>query len=480
MLEGIVAAVLATTGCTPSRTAPVVSDAGAADATPPPLAIEAVTYTGRSMAPFPDQATFSCAPESDRIHDDVILAAGVDTLEILEQQLGSGKDRYVVHPPRTKQLAARPSLRKGQPCVGVGDPEACAADLERARTTTTIGWDIHQQKGPGTPRARIAVYTRDGKVGLATTQDETLALLGPIDTLGEARFVAQAIAHEPFYCERPTVDGFVLPDPGWRRNADGGWELISVEDECGSVTRKRFVVGVDATVRHLESQTLYTDQCSGIAGRRLEGLHARASRGEDVGAYFAEVAWLEAASVVAFRRVESDLVALGAPDVLVAAARRAQADEVRHAREASALARRFGASERALHVEPPTERDRLAIALENAVEGCVRETYGALVAAYQARRAEDPAVRTFFERIAADEAHHAELSHAIAAWLEPSLPDNDRACLASARASAFAELMATTGQKPPGYATMAGLPSPADARLLLEGLERAVLRDSYP
>jgi rubrerythrin len=185
------------------------------------------------------------------------------------------------------------------------------------------------------------------------------------------------------------------------------------------------------------------------------------------------VTWLEAAAVVAFRRVESDLVALGAPSALIEAARRAQADEIRHAREASALARRFGAAERPLEVAPPAARDAFAIALENAVEGCVRETYGALVAAYQARRAEDPSIRRFFERIAADEANHAALSHDIAAWLEPQLTAEERARIAAAKTEALAELYAPTEASP--FARIAGLPTPAHARQLLDGMQRDIL-----
>lgn len=103
----------------------------------------------------------------------------------------------------------------------------------------------------------------------------------------------------------------------------------------------------------------------------------------------------------------------------------------------------------------------------------MREDYGALVAAYQARCAEDPTARAFFARIATDEARHAELSHAIAAWLEPTLVSEERVQIVAAKTTALAELRATDG--PHAYASVAGLPPPRHARLLIDGLEREVL-----
>lgn len=56
------------------------------------------------------------------------------------------------------------------------------------------------------------------------------------------------------------------------------------------------------------------------------------------------------------------------------------------------------------------------IAMENRVERCLRESYGAAVAAFQAARATDPRIAQALARIAVDEAAHAELSWSIDAW----------------------------------------------------------------
>lgn len=61
-------------------------------------------------------------------------------------------------------------------------------------------------------------------------------------------------------------------------------------------------------------------------------------------------------------------------------------------------------------VEPVTAPNLEALALENAVEGCVRETFGALCGGYQAARAADPVVRRTLAQITRDETTHALVS----------------------------------------------------------------------
>src|SRR5581483_10898484 len=86
--------------------------------------------------------------------------------------------------------------------------------------------------------------------------------------------------------------------------------------------------------------------CLGAGGRKPIGLvRARATAAPTaLGAYFARMAFEEAASVHAFRRLRDELALHGAPLPLVQAARRAARDEVRHARAMSARGRAEGAS----------------------------------------------------------------------------------------------------------------------------------------
>jgi hypothetical protein len=114
------------------------------------------------------------------------------------------------------------------------------------------------------------------------------------------------------------------------------------------------------------------------------------------------------------------------------------------------------------------------IALENAVEGCVRETYGALVAAHQALHAQDPRIAAAMEVVAADEIRHAELSWALAGWLEPQLTEEERAAIADAKRAAILELRRDTVSTPlhQSVVRLAGLPTPDVGAALMSSLTR--------
>ncbi len=106
-----------------------------------------------------------------------------------------------------------------------------------------------------------------------------------------------------------------------------------------------------------------------------------------------------------------------------------------------ALARRHGAH----HVRPPRVgespvRELVAIAVENAIEGCVRETWGAALAWFQATHAADPIVRSAMARIARDETQHAALGWSLHHWAMTRLPAAQRAEVARALEGARAAL----------------------------------------
>jgi hypothetical protein len=193
---------------------------------------------------------------------------------------------------------------------------------------------------------------------------------------------------------------------------------------------------------------------------------ARRASGGEVGRFFAEAAQLEDASVHAFRRLAEELRAHGAPPDLVAAAERSAREEVRHARSMGALARRFGARPLRARVRQFVARPLLALAEENAAEGCVRETFGAAVAGWQARASADEGVRAAMRAIAADEERHAELAWEVDAWARRRL--DQAAHLTRVRQNAASILAAELAQAAsPSLARVAGLPSPADAAALL-------------
>jgi hypothetical protein len=104
------------------------------------------------------------------------------------------------------------------------------------------------------------------------------------------------------------------------------------------------------------------------------------------------------------------------------------------------------------------------VAIENATEGCVRETYGAMVAQRQARKAADPRVRSVLQQIAIDEARHAALSWEVDTWAQRKLGRFDRSRLRAARGQAIERLRRELAADPhPALQRDAGLASAEEA-----------------
>jgi hypothetical protein len=194
--------------------------------------------------------------------------------------------------------------------------------------------------------------------------------------------------------------------------------------------------------------------------------------GREVGSHFARVACMEAGSVEAFRWLRDELFAHRAPKRLVRAAARAIRDELRHVRVTSALARRFGEAPIASRPAPArVVRPLMDMALENAVEGCVRETYSALECLWQAEAADDPVVRAEMKRIARDEMRHLALSWDVHAWVMSRLRAPARTRVRAAQRSAVAELLGEVAVDPQGsLVRTAGLPRSAQSRALVAAI----------
>ena len=219
--------------------------------------------------------------------------------------------------------------------------------------------------------------------------------------------------------------------------------------------------------------TIACGLCSGV-GRRPEGLDEPcfAPSTSALGDYLARAAHLEAASVDAFLALGDELSALGAPRELVQMATRSAKDEVRHARVTGRLARQHGGAVIAPRVRRPARRSLEAIARENAVEGCVRETFGAMVATWQAAHASDPKLRVAMRRIAADERRHAALAWAVATWADTRLDAAARGRIRAARSRAVRSLATDVSRDnaPSSLLQAAGLPTPSRARALVHAM----------
>jgi hypothetical protein len=202
-----------------------------------------------------------------------------------------------------------------------------------------------------------------------------------------------------------------------------------------------------------------------VEGRRPDGLAPlRGLRATSAaGAWLAPAAWLEAASVHAFVRLANELERHAAPRALIRGALAAVPDELRHTAMMTRLARRYGAVVPAPEVAAFVDRPLEQLAIENAVEGCVRETWGAVLALWQSHTARDPEVRAALRMIADDEIRHAALAWAIDRWAVPLLDDGARARVASAREAAARELL--DGGDAPSLPVL-GLPAGAELQRL--------------
>lgn len=261
-------------------------------------------------------------------------------------------------------------------------------------------------------------------------------------------------------------------DAGAGGSADAGLDENACPPDPASTDG---LTKVECQVTEFEPATKDRDDCP-VAGRRpanlLPPLHIEDASA--LGAYFASSAHLEAAAVLAFDHIVVELEAHGAPAELVAAARVAREEEVRHACIVGDLAHRFGATPAEARMHPTPIRGLLDIALENEIEGVVRETFGAAVVTWRATHAGDADVRAAMTVIARDERSHAELSWRIAEWLEPRLTEEQRVVVREARVAAIAELRAVALDPADEVAAIAGVPRAAHVRAMLAELERAL------
>lgn len=224
-------------------------------------------------------------------------------------------------------------------------------------------------------------------------------------------------------------------------------------DSCKAIS----IAQPDGTsIPALECQSHHT--CG--AGRRPAGMATiDAKTPTNAAQWLAQAAHLEAVSVDAFRFLRRDLRAHGAPRSILRQASRAAREEKRHARRMRSLAKRSGiACPRAVvNVNRPPTLEELA--LQNITEGCLRETFGAVVARFQAQHARDQDVAAAMKSIAPDEAHHAALAYRLHSWLMRRLPPTARSRVEDARRQCAEELLRNASiTLDPAMCEMLGLP----------------------
>jgi hypothetical protein len=172
----------------------------------------------------------------------------------------------------------------------------------------------------------------------------------------------------------------------------------------------RAVVASEAT-RH---DWLDADVLACVSGEDAESRMALCDR-------WVREAAFEHASIASFARVTLDLLAVGAPASLVAAAHRAALDEVEHARIAFSLASAFAGRPIGPGPLSLVAHEVKVVTLERVVraavsDGCIGEAAAALALREEAATTTNAAMRDLLERMAEDEDRHAELAYATVAW----------------------------------------------------------------
>jgi hypothetical protein len=349
--------------------------------------------------------------------------------------------------------------RTGEPCKTASDRTACEKQLADLRVANAQS-----------PSVFYLAFTRGDQVFTLKTVAEMEEFLRPIDTKEEAFFVVATKKGVNVACGGDELK--------WTEAGDGFDVLVSdatssCESEDGHVDRVVMHVSNNGDVSEVDRERQRDlGPCS--EGRRPCGLRSsgRGERGKkprsNLGAYFAKASHLEAASVVAFAQLERELAALGAPPRILRQLGRARADEVRHASVTSRLAKRFGATPPAVRVRRGRNRSALAIAIENAREGCVRETLGAVIALHRAKRAGDAEIARAMRSIARDELRHARLSWELMEWLDARLTERGRAAVRRAFAREIAMLEKELAEAPRDVIAVAGAPDARTLRALFE------------
>lgn len=355
--------------------------------------------------------------------------------------------------------------RAGTSCSDALDNAKCEASVKNARTSVfeNVPCDDYVCSGFD---LTYALTTRGDEVVVRRNRAELVSMFANIDTASEAWLLLAADRHAyQLDCENPIY--------ARQRRVRGGFELATrmYTSSCRPVLEQDLVYRVDENgkIRLMRHKDVRRDnQACVVSGRRPQALTMPLADDGSAGSLFSRMAYLERASVTAFAIMHDELRALGAPDGLLARVERARTDEVRHARVMSRWAEKHGHEDALPHVESAPGRTSFDIARENAVEGCVRELFGALVVRFQAARVNDPALRDELASIADDEAAHAALAFDVAAWLEPKLPTDAQASVGAAVNQAFRQLEAELAEPAEDQRVRGGMPSLEESYTLLQ------------
>jgi hypothetical protein len=442
-----------------------------------PCAVPPETPQQRALVDDNPTAYFAEVERRDGLERDLRarglrLRADVDYIEIVHAA-GPGSIREA---GASLHAVEQPLARAGLLCRGAHDVPTCQSQVRAQREALFKGLSCVGEECPSFS-FMFAVTTHADEVRTYRGRAPLARLFGAVDTPIEAWLLVSADGAAngsplPLVCgtaehgqHRAGTEGHFIKS---RQYTSTCQPLVQEELEY-LVTRAG---GIKLVSRH---NIVYEPDSCVVGGRRPAGLQVNVVDGStSAGALLAQLAQLEAASVLAFERLADELRTLGADGALVARLLRASREERRHAAVMQAWAQRHGVTPAAVEVPQQPPRGALEIALENAEEGCVRELFGALVMRFQAERASDASLRADLARIADDEASHAALSHDLEHWLAAQLTEAERTRIAQTKRAALRTLAASLREPSAEQRHLCGLPSLMESRHLLAQLHSSI------
>lgn len=336
--------------------------------------------------------------------------------------------------------------------------------------------DLDVAQALRSPAGFLFIVDAQGKRWMTAAQ--VIAAIAPIDTPEKASLAAWVSGNDLGWSDGNR--GYGGLEDSMVRAVAGGYEVMAgsskSESDCGGSKARETVTNFRATVfvstsgavsvREVRKSHSYdvSDPCH-PHGRRPADFVAVPGDGSVPG-LLRRLMHDEAESVRAFERIARELRFHGAPHELIAAAVQAADDERDHAARCAALL----GEPAVIASDALPVRSLLDLALDNAREGCVGESYAALAAVVQARTAETEALRAHFAAIATDELAHAALAHAIADWIDGELATDARALVTAARTEAARELDNSFAAPASPAMRALGMPAGDEARRLLAAI----------
>lgn len=357
----------------------------------------------------------------------------------------------------------------GDPCAKATDPMTCLGAVGSVPFAPVLSRSTYYF--PGGRTAYDFVFSDGDAVGNVGTSRSFAEVFAGVDRPAEAALLAlRSNRYGQLDCSMPQA-----------QQVPGGVDVVVMTGtSCGAgsaVIAHRIRVTTTGETTELASCTYMTGDPGCAIGRLTDGMSLPTHERTSVGDRRAEIASLEAAAVFAFERLAAELDTLGAPVELVDRARAAADDERRHASRVGHEARRAGVEPKFPTVRASAHRGAFALALENAAEGLVRETFGAAVAFYQAERATSARLRRLFADIAEDETRHAALSLDLARWLDGRLTREERAAVAATREASLARFRGEMRTEGDAFDRALGMPDAVAAAALVAAVFPAAWHD---